>query len=148
MTKTSAGISVQQNRWDVFRILYLNKNTCPKHELLHINCYRHLVGKGTHGVKKACLACFSCQPEQTISWFPWSWTPTCLHSERPPVQGPKGKLTTKLSNKRETAVTSGCKMLALNTEHFYAMEFLGVWLEFFEGWGAFLPFFFFSFGSD
>lgn len=50
------------------------------------------------------------------------------------MQGPKGKLTTEFSNKRETAETSGCKMLVLNTEHFYALEILVVC---FEGGGGF-----------
>lgn len=58
------------------------------------------------------------------------------------MQGPKGKLTTKLSNKRETAVTRACKMLALNTEHFYAMEFLSVCLF---AWTFLRDGFFFSF---
>lgn len=66
------------------------------------------------------------------------------------MQGPKGKLTTKLSNKREMAVARGCKMLALNTEHFYATEFfigLLACLDF-EGWFFLFLFFFFKFDSD
>lgn len=45
-------------------------------------------------------------------------------------------------------MTSGYKMLALYTEHFYALEFLGVCLDFSEGWRVFCLFFFFKFGSD